>query len=86
MTSYQVTEWGEPLERRTYPTPDPQGTEVLLQVELCGVCHSDLHIHEGFFDMGGGRRRVLADLGVETAAHPGTRAGGDRGRRRTGSG
>ena len=65
MTSYQVIEWGEPLERRDYPTPDPQGTEVLLQVEVCGVCHSDLHIHEGFFDMGGGRKRVLADLGVQ---------------------
>ena len=65
MTSYQVVAWGKPLQRRTYPTPDPQGTEVLLQVELCGVCHSDLHIHEGYFDMGGGRRRVLADLGVQ---------------------
>ncbi len=64
MTSYQVVEWGRPLERRTYPTPDPQGTEVLLQVETCGVCHSDLHIHEGYFGLGGGRRRVLADLGV----------------------
>ncbi len=65
MTSYQVVAWGRPLERRTCPTPDPQGTEVLLQVEMCGVCHSDLHIHEGYFDMGGGRRRMLTDLGVQ---------------------
>ncbi|MDE0227441.1 MAG: alcohol dehydrogenase [Spirochaetaceae bacterium] len=65
MTSYQVIEWGEPLERREYPTPDPRGTEVLVEVESCGVCHSDLHIHTGYFDMGGGRKRVLADLGVK---------------------
>ena len=65
MTSYQVIDWGQPLERRDYPTPDPQGTEVLVEIESCGVCHSDLHIHTGYFDMGGGRKRVLADLGVE---------------------
>ena len=65
MKSYQLVEWGQPLEVRTYPTPDPQGTEVLLEVEVCGVCHSDLHIQEGFFNLGGGRKKVLAEVGVQ---------------------
>ena len=50
MKSYQVIEWGKPLEERRYRTPEPSGTEVLLKVTACGVCHSDLHIHSGYFD------------------------------------
>lgn len=64
MLSYQVVEWGKPLERRETPTPTPKGTEVLLSVAACGVCHSDLHIRAGFFDLGQGKKIDLAGLGV----------------------
>ena len=47
MRSYQITEFGKPLEARDYPTPAPRGTEVLMRVSACGVCHSDLHIWQG---------------------------------------
>ena len=30
----------------------------------CGVCHSDLHIHEGSFDLGGGAKLPLAGLNL----------------------
>jgi len=33
-------------------------------VTRCGVCHSDLHIHEGYYDLGGGKKLSLADRGV----------------------
>ncbi len=65
MQSYQIVEWGKPLERREYPTPVPQGTEVLLRVTAAGVCHSDVHINDGFFDLGDGRRAELAKLGAK---------------------
>ncbi|MEJ0044601.1 MAG: alcohol dehydrogenase catalytic domain-containing protein [Rhizomicrobium sp.] len=29
----------------------PTGTEVLLKVLNAGVCHSDVHIHDGYFDL-----------------------------------
>jgi D-arabinose 1-dehydrogenase-like Zn-dependent alcohol dehydrogenase len=48
-----ITEFGKPLRRIEAPTPTPQGTEVLVRVEHCGVCHSDVHIHEGFIGLGG---------------------------------
>src|SRR3546814_6385679 len=38
--------------------------EVLVKVERCGVCHSDLHIWEGYFDLGGGKRVVAANNGA----------------------
>ena len=32
--------------------PEPAGSEVLLRVAACGVCHSDVHLREGYFDLG----------------------------------
>ena len=60
MISYQLTRFGGALERVESPPPAPAGTEVLLRTEACGVCHSDLHLQDGFFDMGGGRRLDLS--------------------------
>lgn len=48
-----ITSYGEPLTRLDVATPVPQGTEVLLEVTECGVCHSDVHLHDGYFGMGG---------------------------------
>lgn len=51
-TSYDLVEFGKPLEERQRPMPVPEGTEVLIRVRRSGVCHSDIHIQEGFFDLG----------------------------------
>ncbi|MFO1267104.1 MAG: alcohol dehydrogenase [Rubrivivax sp.] len=56
MLSYQVETFGRPLARVLRDTPQPQGTEVLLQVGSCGVCHSDLHMQDGYFDLGEGNK------------------------------
>ncbi len=64
MHAMQIVEWGKPLEPREYPDPQPEGTQVLVKVEACGVCHSDLHIHDGYFDFGNGRKLELAKLGL----------------------
>jgi D-arabinose 1-dehydrogenase-like Zn-dependent alcohol dehydrogenase len=37
---------------------------VLLRVAAAGICHSDLHINDGFFDLGEGRRAELGKLGA----------------------
>jgi D-arabinose 1-dehydrogenase-like Zn-dependent alcohol dehydrogenase len=62
--SYDVVKWGEPLERRERPLPRPAGTEVLLRLKYCGVCHSDVHIRDGYFELGGGRRLHMEDRGM----------------------
>lgn len=56
MRSFVLTGFGEPLREQHTPLPQPTGSEVLLKVDACGVCHSDLHIWEGWFDLGGGRQ------------------------------
>lgn len=64
MRSMQIVDWGRPLQLRRYDDPRPEGTEVLLAVDACGVCHSDLHLHDGYFDLGGGERLRVADRGI----------------------
>jgi propanol-preferring alcohol dehydrogenase len=39
--------FGQPLALEDVPAPQPAPGEVLIRVEACGVCHSDLHIVEG---------------------------------------
>ena len=64
MQAWVVARNGAPLERIEKPTPIPTGTEVLVEVTHCGVCHSDLHFWEGSYDLGGGRTLLLSDRGV----------------------
>ena len=59
MKAYQVIESGQPLQLNEFETPKPDGSEVLLKTIACGVCHSDVHIHEGSFDLGGGNKLPL---------------------------
>jgi D-arabinose 1-dehydrogenase-like Zn-dependent alcohol dehydrogenase len=56
MKSYVVREFGAALAALEAPTPVPAGTEVLIAVRHCGVCHTDVHLREGWFDLGGGKR------------------------------
>ena len=64
MLSYDVVEWGKPLQKAEKPTPKPTGTQVLLKLKYCGVCHSDVHIRDGYFDLGGGKRFNMSDRGM----------------------
>jgi propanol-preferring alcohol dehydrogenase len=36
-----------PLALEDVPLPEPTEDEVLIEVEVCGVCHSDLHVADG---------------------------------------
>lgn len=60
MKSYKVVEFGKPMQKVEEPTPTPKGTEVVVRITAAGVCHSDVHLWEGFFDMGGGNKYSTA--------------------------
>jgi len=64
MKSYDVVDFGAPLRATEKPTPKPQGSEVLLRTLAAGVCHSDLHIWEGWYDLGGGKKLTVKDRGL----------------------
>jgi D-arabinose 1-dehydrogenase-like Zn-dependent alcohol dehydrogenase len=63
-TSYDLVAFGKPLEAREREVPEPKGTEVLVRVRRSGVCHSDIHIAEGFFDLGEEGMLRMEDRGM----------------------
>jgi len=65
MKAYQIIKWGEAIEEREVSRPVPKGSEVLIRVTASGICHSDLHIRDGFFDLGDGKKISLEDRGIE---------------------
>jgi propanol-preferring alcohol dehydrogenase len=65
MLSFDVCECGAPLQRMERETPKPKGSEVVLKVLAAGVCHSDLHIWDGYYDIGGGQKLKLLDRGIK---------------------
>jgi propanol-preferring alcohol dehydrogenase len=61
---YCLTGHHQPLVRREEDVPEPRGGEVLVRILGAGVCHSDIHIWDGEYDLGGGKKLVLKDRGV----------------------
>lgn len=50
-----LTAYEEPLCETIVDCPAPQSSEVLVRIERCGVCHSDLHMQDGYFTLGDGK-------------------------------
>ena len=42
-----ATEFGKPLTIGELPVPEPKDGQVLIKVEACGVCHTDVHAVDG---------------------------------------
>ena len=55
--------WGGALEPTLEEFAPISGHEVTVRVTHCGICHSDLHIQAGGFEMGGGRLSSLEAAG-----------------------
>lgn len=66
-----IVENGKDLQRICVAVPEPTGTQVLLDVAYCGVCHSDLHLQDGYYDLGNGKHLSLVDRGVKLPLIPG---------------
>jgi alcohol dehydrogenase len=52
---FSLTAYQAPLCETVVDCPEPKGSEVLVRVERCGVCHSDLHMQDGYFTLGEGK-------------------------------
>jgi len=60
MLSYPFDDFGKPLAQVLRETPQPTGSEVVVRIGSCGLCHSDVHLHEGYFDLGNGQKLDLS--------------------------
>jgi alcohol dehydrogenase, propanol-preferring len=50
-----LTAYEAPLCETVVECPRPRGAEVLVRITHCGVCHSDLHIRDGYFTLAEGK-------------------------------
>ena len=63
MRAWAVVENGKPLREIELPTPEPKGTEVLVEVTHCSITLRPPH-REGVVTTIGGQKMSLADRGV----------------------
>lgn len=71
MQAWAIVAHRQPLECVELPDPRAVGTEVVVEVTHCGVCHSDLHMWHGGYELGGGRFLSVKDRGLMLPAAPG---------------
>ncbi|MBT5278189.1 MAG: alcohol dehydrogenase catalytic domain-containing protein, partial [Nitrosopumilus sp.] len=71
MKSARILGPNEPLAVSESETPKPEGDQVLVKVNSVGVCHSDLHLWEGGYDLGDGQFMKVTDRGVKYPVTPG---------------
>lgn len=56
MIRQSMTAYATPLCETIVEAPEPRGTEVLVRISRCGVCHSDVHLQDGYFGLGGDKK------------------------------
>jgi propanol-preferring alcohol dehydrogenase len=50
MNAMVLEKAGAPLKSADLPIPEPADSEVLIKIEACGICRTDLHILDGELD------------------------------------
>src|ERR671920_2197247 len=71
MRAARITQVNEPLQIQELKTSKPTGSQVLIKVQSSGVCHSDIHLWEGYYEGIGGQRLKTTDRGVKYPLTPG---------------
>jgi len=66
MQSWRLPEFGQPLVLHTEDPPVPVGREVLVRIAHCGICHSDLHVQDGYVMANNTDKVSFSAIGVRT--------------------
>jgi propanol-preferring alcohol dehydrogenase len=71
MKAARIVKLNEPLQVQELQTPTPKGTQVLIKIQSSGLCHSDVHVWEGYYEGIGGQQLKTTDRGVSYPLTPG---------------
>src|SRR5580692_1578156 len=69
MRRQSLVKFDAPLCETIVETPKPVAREVLVRIERCGLCHSDLHIQDGYADLGAKQRFLGVTIDGGFASH-----------------
>jgi propanol-preferring alcohol dehydrogenase len=61
MKAMKLLEFGKPLQLTESELPQLLDNNVLVKVEACGVCHSDIHLSDGYYGAKEEERLVIRD-------------------------
>ncbi len=71
MKAARIVEPNKPLLLSELELAEPKENQVIVNVKAVGVCHSDLHLWEGGYDLGDGSFMKVTDRGVKYPVTPG---------------
>ncbi len=64
MRSFSVMEHNRPLVPVDNKMPELEGSQTLIKISRAGVCHTDVHLWEGEYNIGGGQSLKIAERGI----------------------
>ena len=76
MKAARIVKLNEPVQIQEFQTLTPRGTQVLIKIKSSGVCHSDVHVWEGYYEGIEGQQIKTTDRGVKYPLTPGHEIGG----------
>jgi alcohol dehydrogenase, propanol-preferring len=71
MKAARIVRVKEPLKVQELQTPKPKGSQILIKIQSSGVCHSDVHVWEGYYEGIDGHPLKTTDRGVKYPLTPG---------------
>ena len=71
MQAARIVKLNEPLHVQDLQTPKPKGSQILIKIQSSGVCHSDVHVWEGYYEGIDGQPLKTTDRGVKYPLTPG---------------
>lgn len=74
MKAAVLTEYGQPLEIRDVPIPEPKPGELLVKLEACGICHTDVHFWMGEHTLPGPLPQIMGHEGIGRVVKTGSAA------------
>jgi propanol-preferring alcohol dehydrogenase len=76
MKAMRLVEYGTPLRLEEIEAPRADNG-VLVKVVAAGVCHTDIHVISGSYDLGNGSLLKMADRGIRLPITPGHEIAGE---------
>jgi len=76
MKAAVLTGYGEPLEISDVPIPKPGPGELLVKLEACGVCHTDVHFWKGEHHLPGPLPQIMGHEGIGRVVEVGSAGSG----------